>query len=66
LRAISTEEVAAALDVSEAVVKTRLSRARATLRRDLYEHAGIAEAHAFRFLRRRCDRVVAAVLARIL
>jgi RNA polymerase sigma-70 factor (ECF subfamily) len=63
---MSTEEVAAALDVSEAVVKTRLSRARATLRRDLYEHAGIAEAHAFRFLRPRCDRVVAAVLARIL
>jgi RNA polymerase sigma-70 factor (ECF subfamily) len=62
---MSTEEVAATLDVSEAVIKTRLSRARATLRRDLYEHAGIAEASAFRFLRPRCDRVVAGVLARI-
>jgi RNA polymerase sigma-70 factor (ECF subfamily) len=63
---MSTEEVAAALDVSEAVIKTRLSRARATLRRDLYKHAGIAEWNAFRFLRPRCDRVVAAVLARLL
>jgi RNA polymerase sigma-70 factor (ECF subfamily) len=63
---MSTEEVAATLDVSEAVIKTRLSRARATLRRDLYNHAGIAESNAFRFLRPRCDRVVAAVLERIL
>jgi RNA polymerase sigma-70 factor, ECF subfamily len=63
---MSTEEVAATLDVSEAVIKTRLSRARATLRRDLYKQAGIAESNAFRFLRPRCDRVVAAVLARIL
>ena len=63
---MSTEEVAATLDVSEAVIKTRLSRARATLRHDLYKHAGIAEANAFRFLRPRCDRVVAGVLARIL
>jgi RNA polymerase sigma-70 factor (ECF subfamily) len=62
---MSTEEVAAALDVTEAVIKTRLSRARATLRRDLYKHAGIAESSAFRFLRPRCDRVVAGVLARI-
>ena len=46
---MSTEEVAATLDVSEAVIKTRLLRARATLRRDLYRHAGIAESNAFRF-----------------
>jgi RNA polymerase sigma-70 factor, ECF subfamily len=63
---MSTEEVAATLDVSEAVIKTRLSRARATLRRDLHKHAGIVESNAFRFLRPRCDRVVAAVLVRIL
>ena len=63
---MSTEEVAATLDVSEDVIKTRLSRARAALRRDLYKHAGIAESNAFRFLRPRCDRVVGAVLARIL
>jgi RNA polymerase sigma-70 factor (ECF subfamily) len=63
---MSTEEVAAALDVSEAVVKTRLSRARASLRRDLSAQAEAVAPATFRFLRPRCDRVVAAVLARIL
>jgi RNA polymerase sigma-70 factor (ECF subfamily) len=63
---MSTEEVAAALDVSEAVVKTRLSRARATLRRELAAQAEAVAATTFRFFRPRCDRVVAAVLARIL
>ncbi|HSL20266.1 MAG TPA: RNA polymerase sigma factor [Vicinamibacterales bacterium] len=62
---MSTREVAEALDVSQEVVKTRLSRARAALRRDLYDRAGIAASDAFRFVRPRCDRVVAAVLARI-
>src|SRR5574339_237410 len=46
---MSTEEVAAALDVSEAVVKTRLSRARATLRRELSAQAEAASANTFRF-----------------
>jgi len=63
---MSTEEVAAALDVSEAVIKTRLSRARAVLRRELSAQTDTAAANTFRFLRPRCDRVVAAVLARIL
>jgi RNA polymerase sigma-70 factor (ECF subfamily) len=63
---MSTGEVAAVLDVSEAVVKTRLSRARATLRRALLAHTEAAASDTFRFLRPRCDRVVAAVLARIL
>jgi RNA polymerase sigma-70 factor (ECF subfamily) len=63
---MSTEEVADALNVSEAVVKTRLSRARGAIRRELYEHAGLAASNTFRFLRPRCDRVVAAVLTRIL
>jgi RNA polymerase sigma-70 factor, ECF subfamily len=63
---MSTEEVATALAVSEDVVKTRLSRARAALRRDLYDRAGMVSGETFRFLRPRCDRVVAAVLARIL
>lgn len=62
---MSTEEVANALDVSEAVVKTRLSRARGAIRRDLLEHAGLAASNTFRFLRPRCDRVVSAVLSRI-
>ena len=63
---MSTEEVAAALDVSEAAVKTRLSRARATLRRELSAQTEAVASNTFRFLRPRCDRVAAAVLARIL
>ena len=63
---MDTAEVAEVLGVNEAVVKTRLSRARAALRRDLYDHANVAASNTFRFLRPRCDRVVAAVLARIL
>jgi RNA polymerase sigma-70 factor (ECF subfamily) len=63
---MSTAEVADTLGLSDDVVKTRLSRARAALRRDLYERAGLATPETFRFLRPRCDRVVAAVLARIL
>jgi RNA polymerase sigma-70 factor (ECF subfamily) len=62
---MNTDEVAAALNVSEAVVKTRLSRARGAIRRELFEHAGLAASNTFRFLRPRCDRVVSAVLARI-
>jgi len=62
---LSTEEVADALDVSPDVVKTRLSRARAALRRDLLDHADAAASNAFRFLRPRCDRVVAKVLSAV-
>jgi len=62
---LSTSETAASLSVSEDVVKTRLSRARAALRRALLEHVGAAAPDAFRFYRPRCDRVVANVLARI-
>jgi RNA polymerase sigma-70 factor (ECF subfamily) len=62
---LSTAEVAASLDVSEDVVKTRLSRARAALRHVLLELAGATAPDAFRFYRPRCDRMVAAVLPRI-
>jgi RNA polymerase sigma-70 factor (ECF subfamily) len=62
---LSTGETAECLGVSEDVVKTRLSRARAALRRELFERAGLAAANAFTFQRPRCDAVVAAVLARI-
>ena len=60
---LSTFEVAECLDVSEDVVKTRLSRGRALLRRLLTERTGTAVPEAFRFYRPRCDRVVHNVLA---
>jgi len=62
---MSTLEVAESLSVSEDVVKTRLSRGRAMLRRVLMERTGATAPEAFRFYRPRCDRVVAAVLAKI-
>ena len=66
IEGMRTDEVAEALSVSEDVVKTRLSRARGALRRELFEQAGLAASDTFRFLRPRCDRVVQAVLTRIL
>jgi RNA polymerase sigma-70 factor (ECF subfamily) len=62
---MSTEEVADALEVSESVVKTRLSRAKELLRRRLYLRAGRAVGDAFAFPATRCDRVVAGTLARL-
>ena len=62
---LNTGETARSLGVSEDVVKTRLSRSRATLRRDLFDRIGATAPQSFTFLRPRCDRVVAAVLARI-
>lgn len=62
---LSTAETAECLGVSEDVVKTRLSRGRAALRRELLERTGASAPDAFRFERPRCDRIVAGVLARI-
>jgi RNA polymerase sigma-70 factor (ECF subfamily) len=62
---LSTLEAAQVLGVSEDVVKTRLSRAKAALRRDLLDRAGLGAAQAFPFHQLRCDRVVAAVFERI-
>ena len=62
---LSTAETAEALSVSEDVVKTRLSRGRAALRRLLMDRTGATAPEAFRFYRPRCDRVVGHVLARI-
>jgi RNA polymerase sigma-70 factor (ECF subfamily) len=62
---VSTAEVAQSFGVSEDVVKTRLSRAKAALRRTLIEKVGAAAPEAFRFYRPRCDRVVARVLSTI-
>jgi RNA polymerase sigma-70 factor (ECF subfamily) len=62
---LSTAEAAACLGVSDDVVKTRLSRGRAALRRALLARTGATAPEAFRFYRPRCDRVVAQVLATI-
>ena len=65
IEGMSTSETAEVLGVTEDVVKTRLSRARAALREDLLDRAGVAAGNAFTFHRSRCDRVVAAVSARL-
>lgn len=62
---LSTSEVAESLGVSDDVVKTRLSRGRAALRRVLLERTGASAPDAFRFYRPRCDRVVTRVLEQI-
>ena len=62
---MSTSETAACLGISEDLVKQRLHRARAMLRENLYQRAGVTLASLFAFGNARCDRVVAAVMARI-
>jgi RNA polymerase sigma-70 factor (ECF subfamily) len=62
---MSTAETAECLGISEQNVKVRLFRARAMIRRQLFERAGAASSKAFVFLGARCDRVVKNVLARI-
>ena len=62
---LSTAEAAECLSLGEDAVKTRLFRARAMLRKELLERAGVASAELFPFHLSRCDRVVAAVLARL-
>jgi RNA polymerase sigma-70 factor, ECF subfamily len=62
---LSTADTAAALGVSEDVVKTRLSRARHALRHSLLDRAGALASDAFRFAGPRCDRIVAGVLAHL-
>jgi len=62
---LDTADTAASLGISEDLVKTRLHRARARLREELYRRAGGQIASAFSFHLARCDRVVAAVMGRI-
>lgn len=62
---LSTAEAADCLEVSEDVVKTRLHRARALLREDLFERAGLSARSIFSFRGDRCDRIVATVLSRL-
>ncbi|HEY8944152.1 MAG TPA: RNA polymerase sigma factor [Polyangiaceae bacterium] len=65
IEGMNTADAAAALDVSEEVIKTRLSRARALLRDTLERLVGAVTTEAFEFHASRCDRIVAAVLEKI-
>lgn len=62
---LSVEEAAAALGLPEATVRTRFFRARGLLRESLSRDADMALADAFAFDGERCDRIVAAVMARL-
>ena len=62
---LSTAEAARVLEISQEAVKVRLHRARALVRRALYRQSGVCARELFPFPATRCDRVVAAVLARI-
>jgi RNA polymerase sigma-70 factor (ECF subfamily) len=65
IEGLSTSETGEGLGLGEEAVKTRLHRARAMIRRAVTERIGGVAAEAFQFHAPRCDRVVAAVLARI-
>lgn len=62
---LTIEETAESLGLKPATVKTRLFRARKLLRERLDEQLGQAVTGAFPFLGRRCERITAAVLARL-
>lgn len=62
---MSVAETAESLGVSDAVVKTRLHRAHAMLRKELYARAKGRATDLYQFHAVRCDRVVKAVFERI-
>ena len=65
VQGLGTAETAACLDVPEATVKTRLHRARTLLRARLDAALDVSSVGVFAFAGHRCDRMVAAVMARI-
>jgi RNA polymerase sigma-70 factor (ECF subfamily) len=62
---MSTAETGEGLGLGDEAVKTRLHRARGMVRRAIAARLGAAASGAFQFPATRCDRVVAAVLARL-
>ena len=65
IEGLSTAETAEGLELGEEAVKTRLHRARAIVRRELFARAGGSTADAFTFGSARCDALVSRVLSRI-
>lgn len=65
LEEMTVEETAACLDIPEATVRTRYFRARGLLREALSQEIDLAFDGAFGFDGARCDRIVAATLARL-
>ncbi|HEX7284959.1 MAG TPA: RNA polymerase sigma factor [Candidatus Angelobacter sp.] len=63
---MSVAETAAGLSLTEAVVKTRLHRAHAMLRKEIYSRTKGKASELYQFQAPRCDRVVKNVFARIL
>ena len=62
---LSVEETAEVLNIPAATVRTRYFRARSLLRESLAAEIDLACEDAFGFAGDRCDRIVAAVMARI-
>ena len=62
---MSVEEVSLALDIPEATVRSRFFRARGILREGLSRDIDTAIGDAFPFAGKRCDRIVAGVLAKM-
>ena len=62
---MTVQETAECLGIPPATVRTRLFRARALLRESLERDMGTARAGVYGFAGARCDRIVAAVLARL-
>ncbi len=66
IEGLSTSETGEGLGLGDEAVKTRLHRARAMVRRAVTARIGATTADAFQFHAVRCDRIVAAVLGRVL
>ncbi|HEV7913834.1 MAG TPA: RNA polymerase sigma factor [Albitalea sp.] len=62
---LSVEETAQCLDIPEATVRSRHFRARGLLRESLAQDIDLAERDLFEFGGEHCDRLVAAVMARL-
>ncbi|MHB8745505.1 MAG: RNA polymerase sigma factor [Gammaproteobacteria bacterium] len=62
---ISVQETAQCLDITEATVRSRHFRAKSLLRESLAQDIDLAERDVFNFGGSHCNRIVAAVLARL-